>query len=236
MNQNLPPNPSDESTSSSPASAAAVCTGSRCGPVITKVREILDTPIPHQHRVQKIARIIGLILFSVLVCFGLSRMMAEQMLWRLNMEKAEASTSVDTTTTFGRVIINSSNQIVSWNKGMSVLTGYKSAEMRNHKLSKLRGWGADPGAIDRVGSIRPYPWLADGTVDILTKEGDKLTLSVTIRDTAGPDGQVKFRYIFFDQLWMISGIHNGHSESLSKRPFPDHNHPIPDDGTVKPND
>lgn len=228
MNQPLPSqSPSHKQSSATHVSGqsapqATTCVGPDCHPAITKVRHFLHMPLPHPHRIELAAKIVGTILFIVVASFALGKLWVQQAKYDLAIQKAEATTSIDSTATFGRVILNKHGKIVSWNKGMTILTGFTSAEMRNHSLAKLEGYGADPDIVKQIGVIRPYPWLADGMIEIKNSKGEPLALSVNIRDTADDQGNVKFRYLLFDQMGAVARI-GGHYHTLPKASKAEHN-------------
>lgn len=116
----------------------------------------------------------------------------------LKTEKQEALKLIDKTTAFGQVILNQDGTIVSWNKGMTAMFGYTSAEMRGGNLSVLDPISKDSGVLHEVGHPQENPWRADGFLYLRSKNGEKNLIRVSVRDITSSKTNKRFRRITFD--------------------------------------
>ena len=117
-------------------------------------------------------------------------------------QKREYVQLTDKTSTFGQVILNINGEIISWNKGMTALFGWKSSEMRGKRIESLFKADtslADEKAAAAISATQSQPWFADGKLEIRTKDGVDKVVSVLITDTETKNGQRYRRIIFKDE-------------------------------------
>lgn len=116
----------------------------------------------------------------------------------LDAQKYEAIKMADKAVDFGQVYLNQEGKIISWNNGMTKLLGWKSSEMRGKTLAVLDPKGHDSDALIAIGNPQTKPWIADGSIDLLNKDGKKVLVYMTIQDIVSPTKHNKYRRIVID--------------------------------------
>ena len=115
----------------------------------------------------------------------------------LDAQKYAARKAIDKTPNFGEMLLNEDGKIISWNKGMTAQLGWTSDEMCGQSIDRLDPQEHDTKAFVAIGDPQEWPWMEDGALEVKTKSGRSVLLSVRIRDFSGKDGK-RFRRISFD--------------------------------------
>jgi len=170
-----------------------------------KVSKALATPIPFPKQLLMATRVIMCSLLAVLLWTQLQKALSKQAIWNLDNEKAAAHKVLDKTESFGRAVMDPQGKIVSWNKGMTDLFGWTSAEMRGNTLARLRPNHSEEGSasFDVLSEFSQYPLLSEQIYDLKMKDGSTEPFRVSIAD-ATIDNQIKFRYLRVDRLGAVS--------------------------------
>jgi PAS domain S-box-containing protein len=157
---------------------------------------VLDTPISRGTPARDMLRIAGAAGLLIMSVAGLKA--ATQLADRKSAaaEKPAIQSAIDASDTFGRVVVDASGTIKSWNRGMTLLTGWQSKEMVAKTADRLdpRLDGAEALTFSRVFSRRELPWVARGIVLLRHRDGELIEAVVSVRDLAGGE----FREINFD--------------------------------------
>lgn len=111
-------------------------------------------------------------------------------------EKAEAIASIDSTHNFGRVILNKDGTIVSWNHGMTDITGWTSRDMVGKSLARLtEGNAANRELLNRL--LSPKAFGGDTFDNVPLRRAGKhpdatVLVRVQVRETNPEGGPWRF--------------------------------------------
>lgn len=141
---------------------------------------------PATYRVAKFA------VRTIATCVGLGTLAvvmlrAEHMTVRqqAKTEKQEAQVAVDRTSKFGRVIMDASGKIISWNRGMSDTTGWRADEMIGKNIAEIIPKGSPDLEAILAGE-------ADGRNVTIRRAGTKHATVLVKLNAYSADG---FRYV-----------------------------------------
>lgn len=91
--------------------------------------------------------------------------------------------AIQSTERFGRVLIRG-DRIISWNRGMTALTGWTSKEMVGRQGVRLDVPDAPPNAMtaSRLFVVRDYEWKGDGTMRLQRRDGTAVEVRAYVVD------------------------------------------------------
>ncbi|WP_428307950.1 PAS domain-containing protein [Lacipirellula sp.] len=170
------------------------------------LREAIDCPMPISHRARGLFAMIYFSVGAILAFLAYEN--AAQRAFRIEAggRKQQALKAVDASLDFGRVILDSNGRILSWNRGMTELTGRTSQEMVGRPIADIADNDADTREmIIRLISAAEGASFANLELPRANAHPEAKTLvRMQIRTVSGQPGT--YRFVAVDPIGQINAV------------------------------
>ncbi len=170
----------------------------------SKLREAVDNPMPISRRNRQMFA--GIYFAVGAVFMFIAYQGAADKTFRIEAKgvKQQAMKAVDSAADFGRVILDADGRIISWNRGMTHLTGRTSKEMVGKMLTSLAVSEESAETIDRL--LKGASGLNYANIELPRNDNPDSTALVRmqVREVSGQPGT--FRFVAVDPVGQINAV------------------------------